>query len=322
MKLNIEALESRDCPSAALINGTLFVVEQGPGVHTVSVDNVNNQVQVTEGDGSGFNNITSLYDPTTVTGVVVFGADNGVNVVQQNTALPDMLVGGNRGDTIIGGAGVNYIIGGNGGDTLYSLLGTNTIVTGNGEDYVLTNFGAQVYAEPQDQVVRFFGPGRAPGAGFIGLDPTLQDGVLYIAPTNNGSWTVLNPGTRQGEVIALYDLGDGNGQQAQVFEGVQFISYFGGGGNDAYVNNTRVGEAAYGGAGNDIVYGGAGDVSFLKGLGGNDVVVGRGGHNDISGNAGADILVDLNNHKGDVIRTDFTATDLVFALAPYISISP
>ncbi len=323
MNLSVEMLERRDCPSATLLNGTLFVVEQGPGTHTVSVDSVNNQIQVTEGDGSGLNNAVSLFDPATVTGVFVAGAPDGTNIIQQNVAnLPALLVAGNHGDTIIGGNGPNTIVGGYGKDVLYSLLGSNTIYTaGDGkEDYVLTNFGASVYSDPQDSVVRFFGPGRTPGTPFIGLDSTLNDGVLYITPSNNGSWVVLDPGAVPGEVVASYDLGDGNGPQTQVFEGVGFVSYFGGSGNDVYYNNTSVSEAAYGSAGNDALVGGTGEVSFLKGLGGNDVVVGQARHNDISGNAGSDILIDLNRHKGDVIRVD--AADFIFSLAPYISISP
>ncbi len=321
MKPALEVLESRDLPSVTLLNGTLFILEQGPGIHTVSVDSVAGQIQVTEGDGSGFNNAVSLFDSSLVTGVIVAGSANGVNVIQQNTSLSCILQGGNRGDTIIGGSGSNLINGGGGHDVLYSLLGKNIISSyGGGEDYILTNYPALVFADSQDTVVRFFGPGRAPGQPFIGFDPSLGDGVLYITPSNNGSWVVIDPGPTKDSVVASYDLGDGNGPQTQLFTGVQFISYFGGSGNDAYLNNTRIGEAAYGGAGNDFVVGGTGDVSFLKGLGGGDVVVGRGDHNDISGNAGADFLVDLGHHRDDVIRTD--AADLVFALAPYISISP
>ncbi len=322
MKPNLEQLEDRLTPTTAVFsNGLLFVVEQGPGTHTVSVDSVAGRIQVTEGDGSGFNNIVTTFDSATVTSVFVLGAPNGVDVIQQNTSLPCLLLGGDRADTIIGGRGLNFIDPGQGNDVVYSLLGTNTIsTTGDGQDYILTNFAATVFSDPHDQVVRFFGPGRAPGQPFVGFDNTLSDGVLYITPSNNGSFVILNPGGRPGEVVALYDLGDGNGTQTQTFEGVQFVSYFGGTGGDVYLNNTRISEAAYGGAGNDVVYGGTGEVSFLKGLGGNDLVVGRGSHNDISGNAGADVLIDLGRHRDDVIRTD--AADMVFASSPFISISP
>ncbi len=330
MKPQLEELENRIVPSANLYGGLLAVIEYGPGVHTVSIDNVNTlgQIVVTEGDGSGFNNVVTSFSSALVTSDIVLGAENGNNIIQQNTNLPSLLLAGDRGDTIIGGSGVNTIIGGNGKDVLYSLLGTNTIVTGNGEDYVLTNFGANVFSDYQDTVVRFFGPGRTPGTPFIGFDTTLNDSVLYITPSNNGSLVILNSGFNDGDVIATYDLGDGNGLQTQYFSGVKFISYFGGSGNDFYLNNTGIGdraisEAAYGGAGNDIVIGGTGEVSFLKGLSGNDVVVGRGEHNDISGNAGNDVLIDLGRHKDDVIRTDIvTAADFVFTLADYIHISP
>ncbi len=319
--LNIEQLEARDLPSATLLGGILTVVESGPGVSTVSIDNAPGQIQVTEGDGSGFNNAVSLFDATTVTGVIVWGAGNGVNVIQQNTSLPCLLLGGNRADTIFGGSGLNFIDPGVGNDTVYALLGSNVINTaGDGPDRVFTNFPAIVFADARDSVVRFFGPGRTPGSGFIGLDTSLNDGVLYIAPSNNGSWVILDPGPQPGDVVASYDLGDGAGPQTQLFRGVGFISYFGGTGTDQYLNNTAISEAVYGSASNDVLIGGIGAFSIEKGSGGNDIVVGRARHNDLSGNGGTDFLVDLGNHQDDILRTD--AADLVFALTNYLSISP
>jgi Ca2+-binding RTX toxin-like protein len=322
LKLTVEALETRALPSASLVGGLLCVVEPNHGTHTVSVDRVAAQIQVTEGDGSGAGNVVSLFDSAAVTSVFVQGAEHGVNVIQQNTSLPSVLLGGDRADTIFGGTGLNQIDPGKGHDTVYALLGVNTIsVAGEGTDRVFTNFGAVVSADNQDTVVRFFGPGRTPGAPFIGFDTTLNDSALYITPSNNGSSVTLDPGADKGDVVATYDLGDGNGLQTQTFSGVQTIAYFGGAGNDTFVDNTRLPGAAYGSAGNDTLYGGTGAFFILKGSGGNDVLVGRARHNDLSGNGGADVLTDLGNGRADIFRVD--ALDTVFGLmAGDITISP
>lgn len=294
--MQVLELGSRDLPASMLAGDTLLVSVPPGGTHTVSVDSSPFQVTVTE-DG-----VATGYDPLLVSRVTVLGG-TGRNVVQNNTALDCVLVGGPRGDTLFGGTGRNTILPGGGGDTVYALLGSNVIdASGGGPDRVFTNFPAAVLADRQDLVVRFFNTGRTPGSGFIGLDETLGDGVLYITPGNAGSRVTLDP-AGPGKVKATYDLGTGAGPLTAVFTGVRAVSYFGGAGDDVYTNNTRLVEAAYGSAGNDTLTGGRGAFSLLKGSGGDDTLTGRARANDVSGNGGADTLTVLSA-AADVFRTD------------------
>ena len=296
--LSLEKLESRNMPSVSpvLVNGNLFVNVTDNKNHAVSFDSVNGATQLTvDGNAQLFNGVTAI----------VYNGGGGRDVVQNNTAINSTLLGKGGDDVLFGGTGTNFIDTGKGKDVVYALLGSNVInVNNEGVDKVFTNFGATVYNDNSDLVVRFFGPNRTPGSGFIGV----EDGVLYITPTNNGSKVVINPGKKD-SVNVTYDLGDGNGLLTKTFSGVKAISYFGGAGDDLYVNNTDVTEAAYGSAGNDVMLGGLG-FSLLKGSGGDDLLVGRGTSNDISGNGGRDIVIFLTHNN--IFRGD--AQDLVFGL--------
>ncbi len=319
MKLHLEKLEDRNVPSVltSLSGGTLLVNLDGPGTHTASFFNSAPGQYALVADGQTF-----LFATTDVNLLVINGAQHGTNVIQNATSVADVLTGGSGKDTLFGGAGSNLLDAGKGPDSIYSLLGTNTILAEHdGPDRVFTNFGAMVTAGPEDTVVRFFGPGRTPGTPFIGFDATLNDDVLYITPSNNGSSVVIDQGQGAGSVLVTYDLGDGSGPQTATFTDVSAISYFGGTGSDFYQNNTSVTEAVYGSAGNDTLVGGYG-FSLKKGSGGNDLIIGRSRlHDDISGNGGADTLILTNSVKGDIIRTD--AADFVYgADAGTIFISP
>jgi len=300
-RLQIEGLETRDVPSSAsLLGATLFVDMGGKGDHVASVDLVNSVVQ-TVVDGK-----TNKFDPASINSIFVLGDADGRNVVQNNTALPFTAIGGGKDDTIFGGTGTNLIKPGKGDDVVYALLGTNFVLTNKeGVDRVFSNAGAFVTAGKEDLVVRFFGTGRTPGTPFLGLDPSLNDNVLYITPSNNGSSVVLSKGPK-GATVVTYDLGDGTGKQVQTFTGLKAVAYFGGAGNDVYVNDTKLVEAAYGSAGNDTLIGGTGAFSLLKGSGGNDTLIGRAKHNDLSGNGGADLILALTQGRRDIFRTDPT----------------
>lgn len=306
--LSFEALEGRDLPSATLIGGVLFDFLRGPGVHRVSVDRVGTQVQVVE-DGQ-----TSLFDAASVQAIYVKGADAAGNIVQNNTGIASALIGGDQADTLFGGTGFNYIDPVGGDDLVYAIIPrSNNVINagGEGRDFIFSNFGSFVNAGPEDQTATFFAPGRTPGSAFIGTDPSLNDGTLYITPGNGGSQVFLLPGEKKGDVVALYDLGDGQGQKAQTFSGVSFISYFGGAGNDIYQNNTDTSEAAYGSAGDDVLVGGRGERTLLKGSGGDDVLVLQAGQNDGSANSGRDRIFFLRGGP-NVARID--AADLAFGL--------
>lgn len=288
--LSLETLESRDVPSSMLNNGTLFVTLSGK-LNAVSIDTVAGMTQVTEnGKVASFAGVMNI---------VVVGSANGENVIQNNTSIDSTLLGGNKSDTLFGGSGRNTIDPGNGTDVVYALLGDNVINSADSNsDRVFTNFGAAVNADKKDLVVRFFAPGRTPGTPFIGQE---ADGVLYITPSNNGSQVVLTPGKKD-TVVATYDLGDGLGLRTQTFKNVKAISYFGGSGDDLFVNNTRIDNAAYGSAGNDVLFGGVGDFSLLKGSGGDDVLFARAKQNDVSGNGGADVIFALAGQGRNIFR--------------------
>lgn len=296
-KLNVESLGDRNVPS---------VVTQSAGVLTVVGDtNAPNVVTIDPGASAGqirvnVNGTAAQYSG--VNQVVVVGG-NRADDISNNTSVNLTADGGRGDDTIFGGTGVNNLTGGQGRDVIYSLLGTTTVnaADDNQADRVYVGNGASVSADPNDQVVTFFAKGRVPGSGLVQLD----GGVLYITPTNAGTTVSIDEVDKQ--IVVTYNFG--NGPQVATFnkKDVNVIAYFGGSGNDTYVNNTKIEEAAYGAAGNDTLVGGFGDFNLLKGSGGNDTLIGRGKRVDASGNGGADVIV--LGPKVNTVRTD--ALDVV-----------
>ena len=329
MRLDAEQLPDRDNPSAVLSNG-LLLVQADPGQvgpYTASIDNGadangNAVVKVTENRTA----VTS-FPAAAVQSVTVVGSLTQVNVIQSNVALPTTEFGGLYGDTLFGGSGRNTLVPGPGDDVVYAILPTaaNTIATADkGHDTVFTNAGALVvgdtFGPARDTVVRFFDVSRLPGSGFVGQ---AADGALYVTPLDGGGSTRIDDGAG-GLTTVTYDFNDGNGPQVRTFRNVTAVAYFGGQGADAYLNNTSLPEAAYGGLGNapDVLVGGFG-VSVLKGLGGNDTLVGRSSvYQDLSGNAGADTLIYLGQSPRPVVfRVD--ANDVVVGADNYaVFISP
>ncbi len=303
--LNVEKLEARDTPASGIdvaqVGTSLLITMNDPGYVSVQPTQV----------------VTSYGNfPTTgtITDVTVNGS-NKDDVIEVNTAANTQLYGNGGDDTIFGGTGTNFIDAGKGKDVVYSLLGTNTINSSDHSmDRVFTNFNATVTSDSKDIVVRFFGPGRTPGAGFVGMSTTGDDaGVLYIAPTNTGTSTVI---TQDGpNTVVTYNFG--NGVQTQSFQNVKTIAYFGGSGNDFYMNTTNIPEAAYGSAGNDIVISGVGKFSLLKGSSGSDMLFGRAEHNDIStnqSNGSVDTVFLLDGFKNNIVRA--SSVDVVVGLTP------
>jgi len=309
---SLELLESREVPTVSVLQaGTaLLVTMTGTAPGYVSVQ----QSAVVTSDGT-----VPLTGP--VTDVVISGSE-GRDVIEVNVPASATLLGNGGNDTIFGGTGSNLIDAGNGADKVYALLGSNVInVQGQGPnspaeaDAVFTNAGAFVTKDVADTVARFFGPGLTPGSGAVALaSPTADDaGTLYIAPGNAGSNTVV---TQLGSKVTVnYDFGAG--PQSASFTGVKVIAYFGGSGNDTYLNSTSIPEAAYGAAGNDRLVGGTGAYSILKGSGGNDSLTARAQTNDVSTNpaAGSQDIVFILAGKDNVVRAG--AGDLVLTTLPY-----
>lgn len=208
---------------------------------------------------------------------------------------------------VFGGPANDSYVGTVAHDVVYDLLGSNTVdVRGGQPDLVITNAQSTVLADDNDFVVRFFGPNRLPGAGTV----ELENGTLYITPPNNGSSvTVADKG---GQVVVATDFA---GTLTFDRHDVKLVAYFGGSGNDTFVNDTKLDTVAYGGGGNDTLVGGTGFYDILKGLSGNDVLVGRARSNDLSGNGGLpgtpdgpDILSALAGAGHNVFRVDATDT--------------
>jgi len=292
--LKVERLEWRDCPAAVMNLGVLTVAGHATQANVITVDAVGDQTRVTlNGDQSLYSGVTQL--------VLVGG--NKADDISNNTAIPATIVAGAGNDSVFGGNGNDVIVAGSGKDLVYDLLGANTIVSNddNSKDTIFSNFASVVLSDRKDQVVTFFAPGRTPGSGNI----SLENGVLYLTPNNNGNTFILNEVGNK--VFLTYNMG--NGPQVTVFskKDIDYIAFFGGTGNDVYLNNTSISEASYGSAGNDLIVGGTGDQSVLKGSGGSDVLVGRAKNNDMSSNGGNDILVSLfgkttfRTRQGDVL---------------------
>ena len=279
---SLERLETRDTPASVLFAGGSLVVlgdfladndvrfdSASPGVVTATVN----------GQSQTFSGVSNLIS---VTG-------RGADDLQNNTPLPMTAFLGDGDDSVIGGTGNDVLYGQGGSDVIYDLLGSNTIFANDrGFDRVYTNAQSVAFVDAQDLLVTFFRPGRTPGSPFVGLEP---DGILYITPGNADSSVSIDAvGT---SVVVTYNFGQGLLTRSFARSDIKGISYFGGGGNDLYVNNTDIEEAAYGSAGNDQLFGGFGAFNLLKGSGGNDVLIARGQRADLSGNGGADVLASL-----------------------------
>lgn len=301
MKPQLERLETRDCPSSVnLVNGLATVQLTGGGVHTASVS-VDGQTVTVDGQAQSIAGATSL---------VLLGSPNGKNIIENNSALPATIVGGRLADVLFGGGGNDVIVGGRGGDAIYDLLGVNTIDSTDGVmDRVFTSAASAVAGDGRDRIVSFFAAGRGPNSSVV----SLENGVLYLTPPATGSRTVLT-----GDSRLLTMTTDWAG--TRTFQGVQQIAYFGGSGNDTYINATAIDDVAYGFSGNDLLIGGQGKFSLMKGSGGSDTLIGRAKVSDLSGgpNVGdVDLLFALAGRR-NVFRVD--AADQVFGAG--LTISP
>ncbi len=283
MKLQLESLESRVTPTLTLTNGVLFAYGTD-GPDTYQVNTVNNMLQVTE------NGVATTFNPSQVTnGVIVTrgGNDN----VENNTSTPFTVLLGAGNDVYVDGTGNDYIDGGAGKDVIYALLGNNTVVSKDSvRDRVFVGATTTVVKDSVDTLATFFANGRTPGSNLV----VKEGSVLYITPPNTGSLTTV---FKVGNKLAVNMNGS-----VTMFNGITLIAYFGGSGDDVFVNNTNVESVAYGGvaSGNDTLVGGF-SYNLLKGGNGQDTIFGRGFYNDLAGNGGNDRLFSI---AATIFRTD------------------
>lgn len=287
--MRLEELEGRVVPAVvSLTNGLLSVVGNDGG-SVVQVSQQGATVRVSA------DNVITLFPAAAVTSISLVGGRNGFNDLTNLAPINSTIVGGDFGNTLQAFGGNDTIFGGLGSDTIYDILGTNVVNSqrGTAKDTLFVNAASTTLSKANDQVVSFFGAGRTPGSNSI----QLINGVLYLTPDNDGSTTTVTPAG--GMLVVAMDA------RTMLFpiNAVQYIGYFGGQGNDTYVNGSTVPEVAYGGlGGNDTLVGNVGFTSFMKGGGGNDVIVGRSLSNDLSGNDGNDVLYAVNGST--VFRTD------------------
>jgi Ca2+-binding RTX toxin-like protein len=149
--LNLEALETKDTPSAVTMVGSTLHVEGSPYADTVQVnyddrgtwwnpfdDQLN--VRLT----NGYEVIQSSVNALGVSGIG-FAGNDGNDTFVNNTGRPAFADGGNGDDVLIGGTGDDYLFGdagndwirGNGGnDNLYGGAGNDTLLGDAGGDYL------------------------------------------------------------------------------------------------------------------------------------------------------------------------------------------
>jgi Ca2+-binding RTX toxin-like protein len=131
---------------------------------------------------------------------------------------------------------------------------------------------------------------------------TLVEGLgeLSIQGTdfNDHVEVALNAATNQLEVYAYpQNLPPGSAVIPQVFDAskVTWIGFYGGKGNDVFVNHTGLLANADGGDGNDTLVGGSG-LDILYGGKGNDWLFGGDGNDYLEGEEGSDVLFGENGN--------------------------
>ncbi|QDU23737.1 C2 family cysteine protease [Urbifossiella limnaea] len=99
------------------------------------------------------------------------------------------------------------------------------------------------------------------------------------------------------------------------------LNFYGGEGNDRFVNHTGIGSAAFGYGGNDVFVGGGGN-DALDGGEGHDRLNGRGGADNLYGGNGNDVLIGIDAGGPDYLDP-WGGRDVIWAetndqLSPYV----
>lgn len=178
-------------------------------------------------------------------------------------ALANTLMGGAGNDYLYGGAGNDTLIGGAGNDYLRGDAGNDVMIGGLGNDHFRIE-------DAGDRIVET-----------AGTDSGTDTIYTTLASFNLGATVLAADGMTRTPLFAnienLYSSGSGN----FIGSGNALPNVLGGNiGNDTL----------NGGAGNDTLYGGSGNDSLLGGAG-NDSLRGNAGNDILDGQAGADIYV-------------------------------
>ncbi|HYC01896.1 MAG TPA: hypothetical protein VED40_01300 [Azospirillaceae bacterium] len=220
--------------------------------------------------------------PVTVTG---YHGDQDVLIDVERIGLTgtggnDTLKGGQNGGQIFGNGGDDIIIGGNGDDVLAGGAGQNTVTGASGND----TFSAHSLGH---QIITDF----VSGTDRIDLSGTGITDISLVTQTPDGGDLVITAQDVPGLRITV------KGRTADLAPS-DFV---------AAVPST-VGEALFGGAGNDSI----------NGLGGDDFIIGNGGDDTLLGSAGNDLLdggAGLNTLDGgsgnDTLQASFNGQSVV-----------
>ncbi len=135
-KLQVEALETRECPAGVnLFNGVLTV--EG----TSGADNI-----VVTQSGSTIFALGQAFDANAINKIVITG-QGGDDYLRDNTTKTSFIYGGFGNDTIYGGLGNDKLYGGAGDDTLFGGRGNDVLWGGTGTDTLRDVFDANIFNE-------------------------------------------------------------------------------------------------------------------------------------------------------------------------------
>jgi len=142
VRLDVEALEGRDCPAVNFFNGVLTVTGTA-NADSLVVTQANGTIAA---QGQSFNAAT--------VNRVVITALGGNDVIRNNTTKPATLFGGTGNDTIHGGSGADRIFGGQGADSLYGYAAADVLFGGGGTDALNGGGGANTLVQGSQYAVR------------------------------------------------------------------------------------------------------------------------------------------------------------------------
>ena len=321
---------------------------------TVKIDGTGNELANVLRGNSAINTLDGLDGNDTIyagDSDTAHGGNGNDTLISENTgtwsylwgeAGDDVLVGGSfsgmfagglGSDTIIGGAGINFIWGddqelgaGSGGnDTITGGNGYDYVVAGAGDDLVYGNDGGDNLSGNAGNDTLSGGAGNDTLNGGAGADAMWggQGNDIYRVDNVNDSVTELaGEGWDQVTASGLADytlpdhvegltlsgtvasVGSGNALDNLVYGDAQKNTLYGNGGND-YLSSADGDDTLNGGDGNDVLQGGAGadfmldlsGASLMQGGDGNDMLYAWNGNAMLIGGKGNDNITALGGNR-------------------------